>query len=122
MVLACALALGMHWAVLQTVAWTGMFLGRLPGEAVGVALSRTFDGEHRCRLCEIVRDGRLSERASDDRVAPWPRLEGVWEGGPGEVVRWAEGERVVFAAVGIPPVRHWLPPLPPPRRGGNLVG
>ena len=60
-VLTC-LSLGMHWTVLQGVAWTGMFLANLNEGTVTEAVEKTFDGEHPCPLCLAVKKGQKKEK------------------------------------------------------------
>jgi len=62
----CALVLttGLHWAALQTVAWTTMLAGNLRGESVTEAVSQTFDGKHLCPLCRAIAAGEKSEKKS----------------------------------------------------------
>lgn len=61
MLLVC-LSLGMHWALLQGVAWTGMFLANLNKVSVTEAVEKTFDGEHPCPLCLAVQEGQKKEK------------------------------------------------------------
>lgn len=61
-VLLTCLSLGMHWAVLQGVAWTGMFLANLNEGTVTQAVEKTFDGEHPCPLCLAVKEGQKQEK------------------------------------------------------------
>ena len=51
---------GLHWAALQTVAWTTMLAANLTTESFSESLSRTFDGDHPCPLCKAVRAGTSS--------------------------------------------------------------
>jgi len=62
LVLLLCLSLGMHWAVLQGVAWTGMFLANLNQGTVTEAVEKTFDGEHPCPLCLAVKEGQKQEK------------------------------------------------------------
>ena len=62
MVLLVCLSLGMHWAVLQGVAWSGMFLSNLNQGSVTEAVEKTFDGEHPCLLCLAVKEGQKKEK------------------------------------------------------------
>jgi hypothetical protein len=62
LVLLLCLSLGMHWAVLQGVAWTGMFLANLNQGTVTEAVEKTFDGEHPCPLCLAVKEGQKKEK------------------------------------------------------------
>jgi len=53
---------GGHWAVLQTVAWTGMAIDYSRSYGVASGLVRTFDGAHPCPLCLEVKQGRQDEQ------------------------------------------------------------
>ena len=61
------LSIGAQWAVLQGVAWVGMAVAySLEEGSVSEGLSKTFDGEHPCPLCEVVEKGTQEENGSDD--------------------------------------------------------
>ena len=64
-VLLLCLSLGMHWGVLQGIAWTGMLVSNLTGGSVMEAVEKTFDGEHPCPLCLAVKEGREKEKKDD---------------------------------------------------------
>ena len=61
-VLLVCFSLGMHWAVLQGVAWTGMFVANLDEGSVTEAVKKTFDGEHPCPLCLAIQEGQKKEK------------------------------------------------------------
>ena len=65
MVLALVGMIGGHWALLQSAAWLGMAVNYSKHESVGVALEKTFDGKHPCKLCKLVRAGKASEKKHD---------------------------------------------------------
>jgi hypothetical protein len=74
-VLLLVLSLGLHWAVLQTVAWTGMLIS-YSQEGVREAIAKTFDGEHPCPLCKAVAKGRAEEQERDSKsVKPGGKLD-----------------------------------------------
>ena len=52
---------GGHWAVLQSVAWTGMVIEYSKTSPLGVALEKTFSGKNPCELCHVVTEGREKE-------------------------------------------------------------
>ena len=62
---ALVFSMGLHWAALQTVAWTTMFAASITCESFSESVSQTFDGEHPCLLCKAVRAGKDSEQKSD---------------------------------------------------------
>lgn len=61
-VLLVCLSLGMHWSVLQGIAWTGMLISNLAENSVVEAVEKTFDGEHPCPLCLAVKEGQQKEK------------------------------------------------------------
>jgi hypothetical protein len=48
--------------VLQSIAWTRMLVANAHGETLAVAVSKTFDGKHPCKMCHQIREGRERER------------------------------------------------------------
>ena len=113
-ILALVAALGGHWALLQTVAWTNMLATNLRTESLEVAVSKTFDGQHPCRLCEVVAAGKKSERRAEFPKS-LKKLEFVSARlvlifPPPEGFRWLPEPKVAFANANLPP------PVPPPRR------
>ena len=59
---ALIISIGGHWALLQSVAWVGMFSKNIRTCSVTEALEKTFDGKHPCALCKVVADGKKSEQ------------------------------------------------------------
>jgi hypothetical protein len=58
--LVCSLmiSIGAQWALLQGVAWVGMAVTySVQDGSVSEGLSKTFDGEHPCPLCKVVKKG-----------------------------------------------------------------
>jgi hypothetical protein len=55
-------AVGGHWAVLQSIAWVGMAVVYSQSDPLEVALKKTFDGDHPCKLCIVVKHGKQEER------------------------------------------------------------
>jgi hypothetical protein len=110
-----SLALGAHWAVLQCVAWTTMLVERVQTQTFATALRTTFDGQHPCELCLVVRQAKAaadSDAVPSARVAKpevWVRLEAV-----------PSVPDAGRPAAAYPPVvgsvhRSDRPPVPPPR-------
>jgi hypothetical protein len=67
-VIALVLTTGLHWAALQTVAWTTMLAANLTSESLSASVSDTFDGKHCCPLCRAIAAAKSTEKKSD--VAP----------------------------------------------------
>lgn len=67
-VLTLAATLGLHWALLQSVAWTAMLADNLSSHSLSVSVERTFDGKHPCPLCRAIAAGKKSEKKSEFTV------------------------------------------------------
>jgi hypothetical protein len=65
---------GLHWAALQTVAWTTMLAGNLCSDSFSEAVSKTFDGEHPCPLCKAIAAAKKSGKKSE-AIAPVLKME-----------------------------------------------
>jgi len=59
------LAIGGHWAVLQTVAWATMIVDYSRTSALTEAVEKTFDGKHPCEICTVIQKSRQSEKKHD---------------------------------------------------------
>ncbi|MFO1459512.1 MAG: hypothetical protein U1G08_08875 [Verrucomicrobiota bacterium] len=108
------LTLGLHWVALQSVAWTTMVIERSCTSSLSVALATTFDGQHPCKLCQVVQAGK-----SAGETAKLPLKQSKLE-----IIRtglsvWtpvAASAPVFLAQSDEAPVsRRDAPPLPPPR-------
>jgi hypothetical protein len=108
-----------HLAVLQVVAWTGMFVENVQGGDLEEAIWRTFDGQHPCSLCHAIEDAALDAGADDEGGAPPPPIQ-VLDLKllpldrvallPPAPVRLGIERAVLFRAA-----RACLPAVPPPR-------
>ncbi len=112
-VLALVLVTGGHWALLQSVAWTGMAVSYSRQTSLTKALKMTFDGKHPCPLCKIVKAGKAAEKKRD-----LVKVDFKFEAAPFLGSRWLVPPQ---------PIRHFLPesecaagsvhaPLVPPPR------
>jgi hypothetical protein len=83
---AIVLGMGLHWAILQSVAWTGMIIRYSQSASLLEAIGKTFDGHHPCPLCKLVKAGKNSEQKQDgqmlllklDLFVPVPAQEGLF--------------------------------------------
>ena len=66
--LALFFMLGGHWFVLQSVAWGRMFVEFAKADSISEALEKTFDGDHPCKMCLRIRDGRQQEQREQEAV------------------------------------------------------
>jgi hypothetical protein len=65
LVLAVACSIGLHWVILQSVAWTSMLADNLRHDSLAQAVTHTFDGQHPCCLCKAIAAGKKSEKKSE---------------------------------------------------------
>ncbi len=105
---------GAQWLMLQSVAWTNMFITFTQTASVGEALGKTFDGQNPCNLCKHIRDAK---KETDTEKAPQPEfhLQGVIP----PVVTAIEPPSVPLVyprSESIASIRVLTPPTPPPRR------
>jgi hypothetical protein len=104
----------LHWAFFQSVAWTSMLADNLRHDSLAQAVTHTFDGQHPCRLCKAIADGKKSEKKND--FAPY--FETL------EFPLAAEDFVLTIPSRLAPPCRadtfaetlSQTPPTPPPRR------
>jgi len=58
-------AIGAHWVLLQSVAWTTMLAENLRTNSLPEAVERTFDGRHPCTICQQIAKSKQSEKKSE---------------------------------------------------------
>lgn len=75
-ILAVALSLGVHWALLQGVAWAGMVVSFAQETSIQEAVTKTFNGKNPCRLCKLVREGQQSEKTKES-LLPVLKIESL---------------------------------------------
>lgn len=75
-ILSVALSLGLHWALLQSVAWAGMFASYAQQTTLREAFVKTFDGKNPCRICKLVQEGQQSEKARES-LLPLVKIESL---------------------------------------------
>lgn len=116
-VLLVCLSLGMHWALLQGIAWTGMLISFARNGAVIEAVEKTFDGQHGCALCAKVKEGRDSDQKQPQQTGqPLKKLDAMLVTLVKLVAPAAETMPfAVFREVTVK--RNEKPEMPPPRRG-----
>ena len=63
LIAALVLSIGLHWVVLQSAAWAGMIGAySIQERSLLTGMSQTFDNEHPCPLCCVIKDGKQSEK------------------------------------------------------------
>jgi hypothetical protein len=109
------LSMGLHWALLQTVAWTGMLISYSRNGTFLEAVTKTFDGQHPCSLCKVVKSGRTEEKKQEQKqVKPGLELEVglIWTA---TEFQFAEHHERVPLFGSSMRSRADAPPRPPPR-------
>ena len=117
LVSALMISIGAQWVVLQSAAWLGMAVSySIEAGSVSAGLSNTFDGEHPCKLCRVVKKGTESG-TKDTKLEAVKKIELFVDS---EIVtvraRTPEKELFKMANESAEPVHH-APPVPPPRCG-----
>jgi hypothetical protein len=77
MVLVLVLTLGLHWTILQSVAWLSMIVRYSQHYPLRRAITMTFDGQHPCSICVFVSQGRHQEQQQDKQQITIQKLESV---------------------------------------------
>ncbi|MDB6172668.1 MAG: hypothetical protein JWL59_1979 [Chthoniobacteraceae bacterium] len=105
--------LGGHWLALQSVAWVGMLATYSRGENLVAAIEKTFDGEHPCGLCKVVKKG-LKEEHKQQESEVIVKLEAVL-GMTMHVPAPCQMEWKYRTGVSCMARRSLAPPTPPPQ-------
>lgn len=74
--LAALLISGVHWPLLQVVAWTGMLASYSRDYGWVQGLQKTFDGQNPCGLCKKVEEGQKKE--SQIPLIKWEKKADYW--------------------------------------------
>ena len=112
-VLALSFSLGPHWALLQTLAWAGMLISYSHDCSFTEAVAKTFDGEHPCKLCKIVSEGKKTEK-TQKVLKPQGKLD-YWSSKPASFIHPARPIPRARSFVAALHPRSEPPPFPPPR-------
>ena len=115
------LSLGLHWALLQGVAWAGMLVSFASEGTVMEAVQKTFDGQHGCPLCKKVKEGSSSDRKQPQQVGQsMQKINAVLV----EMTTLTAPAGNTFSFVPLHETlvqRTELPETPPPRRGSSRL-
>lgn len=108
------ISIGLHWSFLQSVAWVGMIVSYSQTDSLSVALEKTFDGRHPCKLCHFVKDGQQQEQQKQDIQKSGSKFDVCLDAD--HAVSFAPvPEIVVCRLTRLPSARFSAPLLPPPR-------
>ena len=115
-VLALVLTLGLHWAMLQSVAWVGMIVTYSRDASLTEAISKTFDGAHPCKMCKAIKQARADEKQEQEKqnVKPGSKSELglVWQA---TLFDFSTDFQRILPTNSKAPTRSDEPPKPRPR-------
>ena len=114
-VLVLVLTLGLHWTILQSVAWLSMIVRYSQHYPLRQAITMTFDGQHPCSICVFVSQGRHQEQQQGQpQQLTVQKLESVsFE--PVAFIFPPTAADLPESSSAIPAGRSDAPPSPPPR-------
>ena len=113
---AICLSLGLHWALLQGVAWAGMLVSFASEGTVIEAVQKTFDGQHGCALCKKVKEAQSNRKQPQQSGQSMQKINAVLV----EMTTLTAPAGNTFSFVPMHETlvqRTELPETPPPRRG-----
>jgi hypothetical protein len=64
---ALVFSIGLQWPLLQSVAWVNMLVSYCKKDGLEQAVVKTFDGNHPCKICKIVDEGKKAEKKHSDQ-------------------------------------------------------
>ncbi len=68
-IFAAIVVCGGQWAALQVVAWSGMAITYSATSGLKAGLQKTFDGDHPCPMCLVVKAGQEEEQKSSPKMS-----------------------------------------------------
>ena len=110
-----AIMLGMHWAALQSVGWMTMLVSFSVDASFGEAVVKTFDGNHPCRICIAVQEGRQTEK-EQEKITSLDKSDWLLTHDALTMV-WPSSIDLPSSVRLAPPSFSRPPPAPPPRIG-----
>ena len=106
-------SLGLHWALLQSVAWVNMAVHFSRSSPLTEALVKTFDGKHPCSLCKHISKSKSTEKKTDSTLdlkkQEFPYAASMFIFTP-PTLYWEVPEKASLASD-----LTDAPPVPPPR-------
>lgn len=70
-------SVGGHYVLLQTVAWGNMLFSYSQNESFAEAARKTFDGDHPCEMCKLVKESREKENQRKPQAKAEAKLDVV---------------------------------------------
>ena len=115
LIAALFLAIGGHWAVLQTVAWASMIVDYSREGALTEAMQKTFDGRHPCQICTEIQKNRQSEKKQESLLLA-KKVE-LFDQHIAKIVFPSDDSISLAISDSFSSARFLAPPVPPPRLG-----
>jgi hypothetical protein len=112
-VVTICLSLGLQWAALQGIAWTGMLISFSQEGSLIEAMEKTFDGAHPCALCKVVEEGEKQDQNTAVK-SPLKKMEALMA----QVLTLIapSGQRMIYPTLIERAVVRLAPPLGKPPR------
>jgi hypothetical protein len=66
--LVLVISIGLHWPLLQSVAWLNMIVSYSKVCGFEQAVAKTFSGKHPCKLCKLVDAGKKAEKKQSKEI------------------------------------------------------
>jgi hypothetical protein len=109
-----ALAVGVPWPLLQSLAWLKMIASYSGTATFSQAVSMSLDGKHPCRLCRLIQQGQAQERQHQRTLSPDDKLQ---LGLPPETAPWTHPPFLSPLPAAGALTQSWrAPPVTPPPR------
>lgn len=110
------LSLGLHWTLLQTIAWTGMLISYSQDGSLTEAVTKTFDGKHPCCLCKTIKSGQQEEKKqSREKISPDAKIKCIVPMEAAGFYRSVAVDAPRTISTLLPLSRQIEPQTPPPR-------
>ena len=114
LVVALACSLGLHWGLLQSVAWLSMLVSYAQEAPLKEAVVKTFDGKHPCPLCKEIAKSKQSEKKSESAPAG-KKFEFLYSGAAFVFTAPSHCWETCWPNDSFGSLAH-TPPVPPPRQ------
>lgn len=110
-------SVGGHWLILQGVAWGKMTVSFIQTEkdTISIALQKTFDGKHPCKLCKQIEKHRPISEKQDPKQFEIKQKDPLWIEVADRFLIPLERTKVLYSYPESSFSFSIKPPTPPPR-------
>jgi len=106
---------GGYWPLLQSVAWTRMFIEFSRTESFSTAMEQTFDGKHPCPLCKMIQKEKPTSQQNDQLRPSTDKTDVLFFERQASVVVVLPASWMLTSVEALYASRTDPPPVPPPR-------